>query len=140
MKVSRPGSIVSQSSQSASRPTGGFAVSSGAHPASASAATPTAGAASIASVAALLALQEDDGPEARRRKALKRGNGLLDRLDAVKIALLDGGNGAAALQALARAAAEERHGDPDPGLQDVLDHIETRAAVEIAKARRQAVG
>ena len=51
--------------------------------------------------------------------------------------LLGGGDDGLALQALARAAAEERQGDPDPGLQDVLDHIETRAAVELAKARRR---
>ena len=133
MKVSGPGPISSQAPQRAARTGGGFSVASG--PGPTSAATPTAGASGIASVAALLALQEEDGPEARRRKALKRGSGLLDRLDAVKAALLDGGDGASALQALARIAAEERHGDPDPGLQDVLDHIETRAAVELAKAR-----
>lgn len=133
MKVNGPGPISSQTPRRAAGSSGGFSVSSG--PSQATAATPTAGATGVASVAALLALQEEDGPEARRRKALKRGSGLLDRLEAVKIALLDGGDGASALQALARVAAEERQGDPDPGLQDVLDHIETRAAVELAKAR-----
>ena len=108
-------------------------------PGQTAAAAPTTGTAGIASVAALLALQEEDGPEARRRKALKRGSGLLDRLEAVKIALLDGGDGASALQALSRAAAEARQGDPDPGLQEVLDHIETRTAVELAKARYRRV-
>lgn len=124
--------------QRTSRASGGFDVASG--PRQAAAAAPTAGTAGIASVAALLALQGEDGPEARRRKALKRGSGLLDRLDAVKIALLDGGDGSSALQALSRMAAEERQGDPDPGLQDVLDHIETRAAVELAKAQVQRRG
>lgn len=90
-------------------------------------------------MAALLALQEEDGPEARRRKAIKRSGGLLDRLDALKVAMLDGGDGAGVLQALAKAAAEERHGDPDPGLQAVLDQIETRTAVELAKANRRRV-
>ena len=133
MKVTGPGPVSSQTPQRATRAAGGFNVSSG--PGQASAATPTAGATGIASVAALLALQEEDGPETRRRKALKRGSGLLDRLEAVKVALLDGGDGASALHALARVASEQRQCDPDPGLQDVLDHIETRAAVELAKAR-----
>lgn len=133
MKVTGPGPVSSQTSQRTARASGGFSVAGA--PSGASAATPMSGAASVGSVAALLALQEEDGPQERRRKALRRGNGLLDRLDAVKVALLDGGDGAMALQALARAAAEQRHGDPDPELQDVLDHIETRAAVELAKAR-----
>jgi len=137
MKVTGPGPISSQSPQRTARSEGGFSVSKGAG--GSSAATPMSGAASVGSVAALLALQEEDGPEERRRRAIRRGAGLLDRLDAVKVALLDGGDGALALQALARAAAEERQGDPDPGLQDVLDHIETRAAVELAKARRRTV-
>ena len=135
MKVTGPGPISSQTPQRTARSEGGFSVARGSG--GGSAATPMSGPASVGSVAALLALQEEDGPDERRRKAIRRGSGLLDRLDAVKIALLDGGDGALALQALARAAAEERQGDPDPGLQDVLDHIETRAAVELAKARRR---
>lgn len=138
MKVSGPGSISNSSTSSRSaKASGGFSVSAG--PQKATAASPIAGTSGIASVAALLALQEEDGPEARRRKAIKRGGGLLDRLDALKVALLDGGDGEVALQALARVAAEERHGDPDPGLQAVLDQIETRTAVELAKAKLRRV-
>ena len=137
MKVTGPGPISSQTPQRTARSEGGFSVSKGSG--GGSAATPVAGATSVGSVAALLALQEEDGPLERRRKAIRRGNGLLDRLDAVKVALLDGGDGALALQALAKAAAEERHGDPDQALQEILDHIETRAAVELAKARYRTV-
>lgn len=137
MKVTGPGPISSQTPQRTARSEGGFSVSKGSG--GGSAATPVAGAASVGSVAALLALQEEDGPLERRRKAIRRGNGLLDRLDAVKVALLNGGDGALALQALAKAAAEERHGDPDQALQEILDHIETRAAVELAKARYRTV-
>lgn len=138
MKVTGSGPVSTPSSSPrSSRSSGGFAVAAG--PGKTAAAAPTAGTAGIASVAALLALQEEDGPEARRRKAIKRGGGLLDRLESLKIALLDGGDGAPALQALARAAAEERHGDPDPGLQAVLDQIETRTAVELAKAQLRRV-
>ena len=133
MKVTGSGSVASQSPRRAASASGGFSVSSG--PGQAKATAPTAATTGIASVAALLALQEEDGPAERRRRALKRGGGLLDRLEAVKVAMLSDGDGSAALQSLARMAAEQRQGDPDPGLQDVLDHIETRAAVELAKAR-----
>ena len=114
---------------------GGFALSGASAASAPSAAAPATGLASVASVAALVALQADGEIEGRRRRALKRGGGLLDRLDALKLALLEGGDGASALQALARASAEQRVGDDDPGLQAVLDQIETRAAVELAKAR-----
>lgn len=135
MKVTGPGPVSSQTTARASRAEGGFNVSRSGAGAAGSAAAPVAGAGGVNSVAALLALQAEDGPEERRRKAIRRGGGLLDRLDAVKLALLEGGDGSVALQALARAAAEERHSDPDPGLQAVLDQIETRAAVELAKVR-----
>ena len=136
MKVNGSGPVSSQVTRRSAAAAGGFSMSSG--PGQTRAAVPAAGTTGVATVAALLALQEEDGPETRRRKALKRGNGLLDRLEAVKIALLEGGDGTSALQALSRMAAEERQGDPDPALQDVLDHIETRAAVELAKASQRA--
>ncbi|HRH20390.1 MAG TPA: flagellar assembly protein FliX [Brevundimonas sp.] len=133
MKVTGSGPISSQTPRRPAAAGGDFSVASG--PGQARAAGPAMATTGVASVAALLALQEDDSPAARRRKALKRGSGLLDRLEAVKLALLDGGDGSVALSALSRLAAEGRQGDPDPALQDVLDHIETRAAVELAKAR-----
>jgi hypothetical protein len=83
---------------------------------------------------ALLALQEVDGPIERRRRAVRRGGRLLDALDQVKLALLGGESAGPALERLAAAAREQRVGSFDPGLDGVLDEIETRAAVELAKA------
>lgn len=94
-----------------------------------------AAASGVGSLAALLALQQGDTAEERRRRSIRRGGGLLDRLDALKLALLDGGDPGSALQALSRAASEARETEDDAGLKDVLDHIETRAAVELAKAQ-----
>ncbi|MBE7218287.1 MAG: flagellar assembly protein FliX [Caulobacteraceae bacterium] len=104
----------------------------------ADAATPAAGArvgatGALAGLDALLALQEQGGPLERRRRQVARAGRLLDKLDAVKLALLGGGAEGAALQGLARAAAESREGVDDPRLNEVLDAIETRAAVELAK-------
>ncbi len=101
----------------------------------------TAGVAGVFGVEALLAMQDVGGPLERRRKAVRRASRLLDVLDGVKIALLDGALGAADLDRLARALREERGSTDDPALEAVLDEIELRAAVEMAKldqARRAA--
>ena len=85
-------------------------------------------------VSALMALQGVEDATERRRRAIRRGGGLLDRLDELKLALLNGQDGAPALERLARSLREERPDDGDPGLKGVLDQIDLRAAVEMAKA------
>ncbi len=87
----------------------------------------------IASVQALIALQETGGPLERRKKAMDRGARLLDVLDQIKVALLDGDLDSGALDRLSRAIREERAKTDEPGLEDLLNQIETRAAVEQAK-------
>ncbi|WP_292224851.1 flagellar assembly protein FliX, partial [Brevundimonas sp.] len=89
---------------------------------------------SMAGVSALMALQEVEGPLERRRRAVKRGGGLLDRLDELKMALLSGETGAPALERLARVLREERPDDGDAELTALLDQIDLRAQVELAKA------
>jgi len=93
-----------------------------------------AGAASgVMGVEALLALQDVGGPLERRRRAVNRAGRILDILDQVKVALIDGDLGSDDLHRLKGAIQEERQGVDDPRLQGLLDEIETRAAVEIAK-------
>jgi hypothetical protein len=87
----------------------------------------------VSSIDALLALQEVGGPLERRRKAVRRAGVILDVLDEVKLSLLDGGVPPAALERLMSAVRMERGGADDPRLQGLLDEIETRAAVELAK-------
>jgi hypothetical protein len=94
-----------------------------------------AGPSAVSSTDALLALQSVEGPLERRRRAVKRAGRLLDTLDDVKKAMLGAGGESQALQRLAQAVREQR--DPfgdDAKLTGVLDEIETRAAVELAKA------
>ena len=67
-------------------------------------------------------------------RAVKRGGRILDVLEKLKLAMLDGLGGAAALDGLVRAVREERAQTGEEGLEGVLDEIETRAAVELAKA------
>jgi hypothetical protein len=92
--------------------------------------TPAAG---VSSLDALLALQEAYNPLERRRRAVVRAGRMLDVLDEVKLALLDGDVSGAALERLRGTVDEVRAGTEDPRLEAVLDEIETRAAVELAK-------
>jgi hypothetical protein len=92
----------------------------------------------VGSIDALLALQEVGGPLERRRRAVRRAGVILDVLDEVKLALLDGAVPPAALERLLAAVRLERGGADDARLQGVLDEIETRAAVELAKIEMSA--
>jgi Class II flagellar assembly regulator len=87
----------------------------------------------LGSLDALIALQQVDEAGERRRRALKRGGRLLDVLDKLKLALLAEDAGGAELRALAEAVREERASSGDEALEALLDQIEARAAVELAK-------
>ena len=58
---------------------------------------------------------------------------ILDVLDEIKVALLDGELDNGALDRLSRAIREERSQTDEPALEELLNEIETRAAVEQAK-------
>ncbi len=89
--------------------------------------------ASLGSLDALIALQEVGGPLERRRKAVRRAGVILDVLDEVKLGLLDGAIPPAALDRLVHAVRQEKGEADEPRLRDLLDEIETRAVVELAK-------
>lgn len=134
MKVNGPaGPTSTQTSRPAARAAGGFALPPGGGAGGATSTAAASSAGGVAGVSALMALQGVEDATERRRRAVRRGGGLLDRLDELKLALLSGGDGAAALDRLARNLREERPEDPDAGLTAVLDQIDLRAAVELAK-------
>lgn len=91
------------------------------------------GPSSLTSVDALLALQEQPNLLDRRRRAVKRAGRILDHLEQVKLSLLESGPMEGALDQLAAAVREAREDTSDAGLEGVLNDIETRAAVELAK-------
>jgi hypothetical protein len=88
----------------------------------------------LTSLDVLLALQETPGPTERRKRAIRRASGLLDALDQVKLALLDeGSDPRSSLDRLHTLTRDLRDQTEDMGLESVLDEVETRAAVELAK-------
>ncbi len=141
MKVGGPngvGSTQAPSGRAANPAAGGFSIAS---PDSAQETQATARLAStmgIASIDALLTLQEVGGPTERRRKAVRRAGVILDVLEDLKLAVLDGGIAPATLGRLIEAVRQERAGTGDAGLEGLLDEIETRAAVEMAKLEQHA--
>lgn len=110
----------------------GFSLEGSAQTKSAAAAGAALG---IQSLDALLALQgvEDEGE--RRRRFARRGASALDLLDSLKVEILEGRVGLDTLRRLEvmLQGLSERSGER--GLDDVLDAIGVRVAVEIAKRR-----
>jgi Class II flagellar assembly regulator len=90
------------------------------------------GTAPLTSVGALLALQSVDDALTGRRRAIRRGNEVLDTLDDLKLDLLAGTTDAAKLRRLVRLM-EDRPRTGDADVDGVLDEIELRARVELAK-------
>jgi hypothetical protein len=118
----------------AARPAaGGFSLQAAAPALEAAPTARVAGASPVSSIDALLALQSVGTPLERRRRAVGRAGRILDLLDDVKVALLEGAMSPSALTTLVAAVHEQRDRTDDPGLEGVLDEIETRAAVELAK-------
>ena len=109
---------------------GGFSVSEGETPTQAQATTSLR---TIGGIDALLALQGEDSPGERKRRAAKRGGIALDVLDELKVGVLSGSIGPTTLTRLKAATAGLREGSGDAGLDTVLAEIELRVAVEIAK-------
>jgi hypothetical protein len=88
----------------------------------------------------VLALQEaPDATRGRARKrAQERGNMMLDQLDEIRLGLLLGTIPMAKLEQLATLVRAKREQIDDPKLLAILDEIELRAAVELAKLSRPA--
>lgn len=96
-----------------------------------------AASAPLATMDALLAVQDQSAePGERRRRSLKRGQDLLAALDGLKAGLLGGKLAMSDLRALAGRLADRTDVSGDPGLDEVVAHIELRAQVELAKLGR----
>ncbi|MDR3471952.1 MAG: flagellar assembly protein FliX [Devosia sp.] len=89
----------------------------------------------ITGIDVLLALQSVEDPRLARRKAVRRGQSLLDALEDVKLDLLLGGVSEGRLDQLLALIGQTR-GRSLPDLDSVLDEVELRVRVELAKFGR----
>lgn len=134
MKVTGPSGPTSPSGARPTRAASGFSLFQSGGASGSTATTAASSAGGLAGVSALMALQGVEDATEKRRRAIRRGGGLLDRMDDLKLALLSGEAGEVALERLGRTLREERPEDADEGLNSLLDQIDLRAAVELAKA------
>ena len=98
-------------------------------------AAPTAPA-TASTIDSLLALQEVPGDRLSREAATRHGEALLEALDRLRLELLEGAVSQDNLLRLGEMAAARKGASEDPRLDAVLEEIELRVAVELAKRGR----
>lgn len=93
----------------------------------------------VAGVGAVLAAQQVGDATQGRSKGLliARGNRLLESLEDLQVALLSGNLAKEKVVELAQTLREKRPVDDDEQLNGLLDEIELRAEVELAKLTRR---
>jgi hypothetical protein len=139
MKIERTTSVgtspVKRSERSQKPPVGKFAKEVASQDTSTD---PVSGAAPTHAVDALLAIQEveDSTTGGSNTRARQWGGDVLDRLDAIRLGLLTGGIPANELRSITNLVTRQRQNVSDTALQEILDEIELRARVELAKHER----
>ena len=90
------------------------------------------------SIEQLLSIQEIPAAAsgAGRKASRQYGQFLLDRLEELRLGVLDGVLSKEQLARLAQTIRQRRQRSDDPRLNEILDEIELRAEVEIAKLTR----
>ena len=92
---------------------------------------------SIAQVDALLAIQgaEDPTAGASKKRMRQRADQILDELDQIRMAMLGGTLTVGHMIDIADVVASHREKIMDPALTGIMDEIDLRAQVELAKMR-----
>ena len=99
-----------------------------------SSATGVAANSPIASVEAIVALQGVDSDSKKNtRQIVEIGEEMLDRLDQIRHGLLMGEIPVSGLLQLKKTLANFESSSDDPKLSEIIEEIEVRAAVELAK-------
>lgn len=96
----------------------------------------TTGPSATTGVDAVLAAQDVGDREGGARQARDRAELMLARLEDIRTGLLMGTIPESSLEQLATTARSKREGFDDPRLTEILDDIELRARVELAKLGR----
>ncbi len=94
-------------------------------------------ASAIGTVDSLLALQGAEDPTARsaRRRMKERASVILNELDKMRLAMLTGRLTVGHMIDIADVISSHREKILDPGLTSIMDEIDLRAQVELAKMR-----
>lgn len=90
----------------------------------------------LGAIAPMMGLQEIDDALARSRRGRSRASSLLDQLEEIRLELLLGGISQGRLQQLAHMVEARRPEIDDQKLAEILDEIDLRARVELAKLGR----
>ncbi|MGF1631434.1 MAG: flagellar assembly protein FliX [Kiloniellaceae bacterium] len=112
---------------------GGFASALADGPSQAAA---PSGASPVHTLNALLSLQEVGDSTEGRRRARRRAEDLLGKLEELRLAIALGEVPLDRLEDLARLLAQRQGTVDDPELAQIINEIEIRAAVELAKRGR----
>ncbi len=87
-------------------------------------------------IEAILTVQEVSDPTSGRSQGVRRGMDLLDQLERLRRAIMLGDLTREQVERLAALVAAQRGRVDDPALAELLNEIEVRAAVELAKFGR----
>lgn len=87
----------------------------------------------VFAVNSLFALQEVDNDLIPQKKMVVRGFDMVEHLDEIRMGLLTGKVPLSLLQNLDELLKQWRDADTDSSLKEIIDEIELRAAVELAK-------
>lgn len=91
------------------------------------------GVSSASPIANLLAMQEISDEEAGRKQAMRQGHDMLDSLEQLRRYILSGSVPMQALQQINRQLSIKKQHFIDPALLELIEDIELRASVELAK-------
>jgi hypothetical protein len=98
--------------------------------------SPVADSQPVTSMDALLSLQEMPEDEIKKRKAVQESQSTLEALETLRLALLTGSIPEHLLHTLTNVVALQKQRVDDPRLTSIIEDIELRAAVELAKLER----
>ena len=90
----------------------------------------------VAALDAIVPVESATLEDSDKNSAKSRAIFILDRLEDIRQGLLLGVISQSGLQELAIAIKETREGSLDPNMSDILDDIELRAKIELAKLEK----
>jgi len=132
-KVSRTGSTTAAGKSGGAKRTGDTTFQDMLSVEEAEEAAPAQAATSVGGIGSLLFAQETGDAMEGRQRNKKRATDMLNKLEALRMRILEGSVPESELRALAHLVASERAQMDDPELAAILDDIELRTAVELAK-------